>query len=279
MAFLEVNNLHKSFGDKEVLKGVDVTLEQGEVMAIIGASGGGKTTFLRCINFLTLADQGSIVVDGEEIYRAGVKYRDKQLRSNRLRFGLVFQNYNLFPQYNILKNLCLAKDLRLKEIAAELFAKGNPDRPQIKKSAWIKAQKEQNLADARALLAKVGLADKEKAYPCELSGGQSQRAAIARALMLSPSVLCFDEPTSALDPKLTAEVLRVIRSLKAEGRTMIIVTHEMGFAASAADKIIYFHEGRISEEGGPGIIANPGSEELKEFLLYTKEQGQEEAEV
>ena len=200
MAYLEIRDLHKSFGDVEVLKGVDLTLEEGQVLAIIGASGGGKTTLLRCINFLTLADRGTISVAGNLIYSADVKYSDKELRNNRLQFGLVFQNYNLFPQYNILKNVYLAKNLRVKEQAKALFAKDNIDRPPVKKKAWIEAKKQQNIEEARALLAKVGLADKEKAYPCELSGGQCQRAAIARALALSPAVLCFDEPTSALDP-------------------------------------------------------------------------------
>lgn len=274
MAFLEVKNLHKSFGNTEVLKGVDVSLDKGQVLAIIGASGGGKTTLLRCINFLTLADEGSITIDGQEIYRAEVRYSDKELRRNRLHFGLVFQGYNLFPQYNILKNVYLAKNLRVAAKARALFAKNNPARPtNIGRRAWVKRTKEQNVAEARALLAKVGLADKEKAYPCELSGGQCQRAAIARALALSPSVLCFDEPTSALDPQLTQEVLKVIRDLKAEGRTMVIVTHEMAFARQSADKIVYVADGVIVEEGGPAILDDPTSDSLKAFLKAEAEDG------
>jgi len=266
MSYLEVKNLCKSYDRNHVLKGVDVTLEKGQVLAIIGASGGGKTTLLRCINFLTLADGGSITVDGKEIYNADVKYSDKELRVNRLQFGLVFQSYNLFPQYNILKNVYLAMNLRVRSEAKALFAKDNPDRPEGKKREWIKAQKVQNVQIAKALLAKVGLADKEKAYPCELSGGQCQRAAIARALALSPAVLCFDEPTSALDPQLTKEVLNVIRDLKAEGRTMVIVTHEMAFAKQSADKIVFMAGGVVVEEGDSSIIDNPRSDALRAFL-------------
>ena len=269
MAFLEVKNLHKSYGDNEVLKGVDVTLDKGEVMAVIGASGNGKTTFLRCLNFLTLANQGTIAVDGVTIFDAAVHYSDADLRRNRLQMGMVFQGYNLFPQYTVLKNTCLAANLRLgalaKAYAAQLPVKGRAKAMRT----WKKQAKQDNIRQAKELLVRMGLEAEMAKYPCELSGGQSQRAAIARALMLSPSVLCFDEPTSALDPKLTAEVLGVIRALKAEGRTMIVVTHEMAFAASCADKIVYFHEGRIAEEGGSDIIANPQTDELKEFLLYS----------
>jgi polar amino acid transport system ATP-binding protein len=262
MAFLEIKDIHKSYGLNNVLKGIDISLDQGNVLAIIGASGGGKTTLLRCINFLTLADKGSIEVNGAEIYRGGVKYTDKELRANRLHFGLVFQNYNLFPQYNILKNVYLAKNLRLKEQARDLFA----DQSLAKRRKWVKEQRAANIEEARALLAKVGLADKEKAYPCELSGGQSQRAAIARALALSPDVLCFDEPTSALDPQLTKEVLNVIRDLKAEGRTMVIVTHEMAFAKQSADKIVFVSGGVIVEQGDASMMDNPQTEELRKFL-------------
>ena len=274
MAFLEVNDLHKSFGDNEVLKGVDVTLDKGEVLAVIGASGNGKTTFLRCLNFLTLADKGTIAVDGNVIFDANTHYSDAELRRNRLQMGMVFQGYNLFPQYTVLKNTYLAANLRLGAQAREYKAtlpKGGRARAVRQ---WKAQRKQANVDAAKALLIKMGLENEMGKYPCELSGGQSQRAAISRALMLSPAVLCFDEPTSALDPKLTAEVLGVIRALKAEGRTMIVVTHEMAFAASCADKIVYFHEGRIAEEGGSDIIANPQTDELKEFLLYSA-QGQE----
>lgn len=266
MAYLEVCGLRKSFNETEVLKGVDLTLEKGQVLAIIGASGGGKTTLLRCINFLTLAGEGTITVDGNEIYRGNVKYSDAELRRNRLHFGLVFQGYNLFPQYNILKNVYLAMHLRLRSQAKTLFARANPARPTCSKREWIKTQKAQNVETARALLTKVGLSDKEKAYPCELSGGQCQRAAIARALALSPDVLCFDEPTSALDPQLTKEVLNVIRDLKAEGRTMVIVTHEMAFAKQSADKIVFMADGVVVEEGDASMLDNPQTEALRAFL-------------
>ena len=252
MAFLEINDLYKSFdGEKQVLNGINVTLDKGQIMAIIGASGNGKTTLLRCLNFLTLADRGTINVDGQTIFDASIKYSDKELRKNRLHMGLVFQGYNLFPHYTVLKNTYLADYL------------------QHKKEKSI--AKEDYIEKAKTILKSMGLENEINKYPCELSGGQSQRAAIARALMLSPSVLCFDEPTSALDPKLTSEVLKVIRALKDEGRTMIVVTHEMAFAASAADKIVFLHKGMVVEEGTPDILTNPKTDELKEFLLYTKE--------
>lgn len=272
MAFFQVNNLHKSFGNKEVLKGVDVSLEKGQVMAIIGDSGNGKTTFLRCINFLTLADQGTVTVDGNIIFDASLKYSEAELRRNRLQMGLVFQGYNLFPQYTVLKNTYLAKNMAIgrqsKAYAATLTGNWVTKCKAVRQ--WKAQTKAANIQQAKDLLARMGLDGELYKYPCELSGGQSQRAAIARALMLQPAVLCFDEPTSALDPKLTAEVLNVIRSLKEEGRTMIVVTHEMGFAASAADVIVYLHEGQVAEVGGPEILTNPQSDELKAFLMYAK---------
>ena len=259
MAFLEICNIHKTYGSNEVLKGIDLTLEKGQVMAIIGASGNGKTTLLRCLNFLTLADEGCIKVDGQTIFDASIKYSDKELRKNRFHMGLVFQGYNLFPHYTVLKNTYIAPILRLRE--------RHFDTREERKAA------KQTIKDqAQQYLERMSLQNEINKYPCQLSGGQSQRAAIARALMLSPSVLCFDEPTSALDPKLTSEVLNVIRSLKEEGRTMIVVTHEMAFAASCADKIVYLHEGRVGEEGGPEIISNPKTELLKEFLLYSQQE-------
>ena len=241
MAILEVNNLKKSFGATQVLKGVTFSLEQGQVLAIIGSSGSGKTTLLRCLNFLETPDEGQILVDGEEL--TGENLTEEQIRQNRLQFGLVFQNFNLFPQYTVLENVTLAPSLMKQSSPQEIKAK------------------------ALKLLEQVGLLQKKDAYPYQLSGGQQQRVAIARALALSPKVLCFDEPTSALDPELTGEVLRVIRDLKKESTTMIVVTHEMEFARSVADVVIYMADGVIEEMGTPQeVFGNPSSEKLKAFL-------------
>ncbi len=256
MALLEVNGIFKRFGKTEVLKGIDFSMEKGEVLAIIGSSGSGKTTLLRCMNFLETPDAGSMILDGEELYNASCKYSDRDIRAKRLHFGLVFQSFNLFPQYTVLKNVCLAP---------ELMQIGQSDRilsPQEK--SQIKNQIDEN---ARSILASVGLSEKLMNYPCELSGGQQQRVAIARALAMNPTILCFDEPTSALDPELTGEVLRVIKELKDAGRTMILVTHEMGFARSAADKVIFMADGVIEEYGTPEqVFGNPVSDKTKSFL-------------
>lgn len=256
MALLEVNGIFKRFGKTEVLKGIDFSMEKGEVLAIIGSSGSGKTTLLRCLNFLETPDAGSMILDGKELYNASCKYSDRDIRAKRLHFGLVFQSFNLFPQYTVLKNVCLAP---------ELMQIGQSDRilsPQEK--SQIKNQIDEN---ARSILASVGLSEKLMNYPCELSGGQQQRVAIARALAMNPTILCFDEPTSALDPELTGEVLRVIKELKDAGRTMILVTHEMGFARSAADKVIFMADGVIEEYGTPEqVFGNPVSDKTKSFL-------------
>ena len=256
MALLEVNGIFKRFGKTEVLKGIDFSMEKGEVLAIIGSSGSGKTTLLRCMNFLETPDAGSMILDGEELYNASCKYSDRDIRAKRLHFGLVFQSFNLFPQYTVLKNVCLAP---------ELMQIGQSDKilsPQEK--SQIKNQIDEN---ARSILASVGLSEKLMNYPCELSGGQQQRVAIARALAMNPTILCFDEPTSALDPELTGEVLRVIKELKDAGRTMILVTHEMGFARSAADKVIFMADGVIEEYGTPEqVFGNPVSDKTKSFL-------------
>ncbi len=256
MALLEVNGIFKRFGKTEVLNGIDFSMEKGEVLAIIGSSGSGKTTLLRCLNFLETPDAGTMVLDGEELYNAANKYSDSEIRAKRLHFGLVFQSFNLFPQYTVLKNVCLAP---------ELMQIGQSDRilsPQEK--SQIKNQIDEN---ARSILASVGLSEKLMNYPCELSGGQQQRVAIARALAMNPTILCFDEPTSALDPELTGEVLRVIKELKDAGRTMILVTHEMGFARSAADKVIFMADGVIEEYGTPEqVFGNPVSDKTKSFL-------------
>ena len=246
MALLEVKNIKKKFGETQVLKGVSFSLEQGQVVAIIGSSGSGKTTLLRCLNFLETPDSGDILVDGKLL--SGEYLTDTQIRENRLHFGLVFQNYNLFPQYTALQNVMLAPSLLKKGSKKELKDKG------------------------LALLDQVGLREKAGSYPWQLSGGQQQRVAIARALALQPQILCFDEPTSALDPKLTAEVLRVIRGLKDQSNTMIVVTHEMEFARSVADVVIYMANGVIEEIGSPEqVFEHPTSEKTRAFLSASQE--------
>ena len=250
MPVLEVKNLKKNFGKTEVLKGVGFSLEKGEVLAIIGSSGGGKTTLLRCINFLEFADGGKILVNGNTLFDADDKRKqsEAEIRKNRLHFGLVFQQFNLFPQYSVLKNVTLAPTLLGIDTAENITAR------------------------ATELIKRVGLADKMNSYPCELSGGQQQRVAIARALALDPDILCFDEPTSALDPELTGEVLRVIKSLKEQDRTMLIVTHEMEFAKNVADKIMFIADGLIEEYGTPEQVFNsPKSQKTKAFLSKSLE--------
>ena len=246
MAHLEVENITKSFGQVEVLKGVSFSLERGQVLALIGSSGSGKTTLLRCLNFLEQPDSGSIRVGGKDLL-SGIQ-SEQQLRENRLHFGLVFQNFNLFPQYTVLENVTLAPTLLQKGTKQEIIAK------------------------AKSLLERVGLSEKLNAYPWQLSGGQQQRVAIARALAMEPEVLCFDEPTSALDPELTGEVLRVIRGLKTGDHTMIVVTHEMEFAKSVADVVIYMADGVIEEIGTPEEVFDaPRSEKLRAFLRSSME--------
>ena len=253
MALLEVKNIKKNFSKTEVLKGIDFELEKGEVLAIIGSSGSGKTTLLRCLNFLETADSGSICVDGEAVFDADAVYTDAEIREKRLRFGLVFQSFNLFPQYSVLENLTLAPMLALKNKKLS--------------GAEKKAAHEEIFNKADELLERVGLSDRKNAYPCQLSGGQQQRVAIARALIMKPDILCFDEPTSALDPELTGEVLRVIKGLKGEDRTMVVVTHEMEFAKNVADKVIFMADGVIEEMGTPeDIFEHPKSEKTKAFL-------------
>lgn len=250
MSFLEVKNIKKSFGKTEVIRDISFSMEKGEVLAIIGSSGSGKTTLLRCLNFLETADGGEISVAGEKIFDAqqAKKYSDAQKRKMRLHFGLIFQQFNLFPQYTALKNVMLAQELL---------------------KTGTKAQIEEK---SRDLLAMVGLSERLNNYPCELSGGQQQRVAIARALALSPDILCFDEPTSALDPELTGEVLKAIKGLKNSDRTMIIVTHEMSFARNVADRIMYMADGVIEEMGTPEeIFEHPKSEKTAAFLRSSLE--------
>ena len=245
MSILEVKNLKKAFDANQVLKGVSFSLEEGQVLAIIGSSGSGKTTLLRCLNFLETPDSGDICVNGKQL----LSQSEEEIRQNRLHFGLVFQNFNLFPQYTVFQNVTLAPTLL------------NVDKPEVIKER------------AHQLIARVGLSQKENSYPFQLSGGQQQRVAIARALAMNPQVLCFDEPTSALDPELTGEVLRVIRELKNTHSTMIVVTHEMEFAKSVADMVIYMADGVIEEMGTPQqIFENPQSEKTKAFLQTSLEE-------
>lgn len=256
MAFLEFRGVKKKFDRTEVLKGIDLALEKGKTLAIIGSSGSGKTTLLRCINFLETPDEGKMYLNGELLFDAAEakKLSEKELREKRLHFGLVFQNFNLFPQYTVRENLCLAPKLLAKE----------QEKDKAKRKALF-AEIEQK---ANALLAKVGLSEKADAYPCQLSGGQQQRVAIARALAMSPDILCFDEPTSALDPELTVEVLNVLRSLAADNMTMIVVTHEMKFAAEVADTVLFMDNGVVDFYGDTKTAFGPDcpSARLKEFV-------------
>ena len=259
--FLEVKNLKKRFGSTQVLHGIDFSLNKGEVVAVIGSSGGGKTTFLRCLNFLEMANEGTITVEDGFDFDAKKEYSPAAIRAMRLKMGLVFQSFNLFPQYTALENVFLPLQLRAKEkIRGEVkFGKG-------RRAAYAKA-KEENLARAMAILTEVGLAEKVNNYPCQLSGGQQQRVAIARALAQEPAILCFDEPTSALDPEMVGEVLDVMKGLAKEGMTMVCVTHEMGFAREVADRVLFMHDGVIAEEGTPDEIFNdPKHPKLQQFL-------------
>ena len=245
MALLEVNNIKKSFEGTEVLRDISFSLERGQVLTIIGSSGSGKTTLLRCLNFLENPDSGTISVDGVCLLRRS----EEEIRKNRLHFGLVFQNFQLFPQYSVLQNITLAPTL---------MKAGTPEEIRQK---------------AMGLLDQVGLLQKADAYPCQLSGGQQQRVAIARAMALTPDILCFDEPTSALDPELTGEVLRVIRNLKQKNYTMIIVTHDMAFAKSISDVVIYMADGVIEETGTPAQVFDaPKSERARNFLKGMQEE-------
>ena len=279
MAFLEVKNIKKSFGDTKVLHGIDFAMERGQVTVIIGSSGGGKTTFLRCLNFLETPNEGTITLDGRELFDAEREYTDAEIREMRLRFGLVFQSFNLFPQYTARGNIAMPLALRMterlrNEAEAKMADKPRTERKAIKRELAEAIRGARTAADERAadLLRDVGLAEKMELYPHQLSGGQCQRVAIARALALSPDILCFDEPTSALDPELTGEVLRVIKSLRSDNRTMVIVTHEMEFARSVADHVVFIAGGVIVEEGTPEeIFGNPKSPELRAFLNASSE--------
>ena len=242
---IRVLDLHKSFGKLEVLKGVSLTARKGDVVAIIGGSGSGKSTFLRCINFLETPSSGQIIVNGEAIaMRAdGTPVNRRQIERIRTRLGMVFQAFNLWTHRTLLENVI--------EVPVHV----------------LKTPRHEAIARAKVLLERVGLADKADTFPAFLSGGQQQRAAIARALAVDPAVMLFDEPTSALDPELVGEVLTVIRDLAAEGRTMLLVTHEMKFAREVATHVIYLFEGRIEEQGPPAeLFGNPKSPRLQQFL-------------
>jgi octopine/nopaline transport system ATP-binding protein len=252
---LEVRGLVKRFGAQEVLKGVSVAAAEGEVIAILGASGSGKSTLLRCINGLELAEEGDVIVGGETIAmrrtRGGGRVPADRRQLDRLRasLGFVFQSFNLWSHMTVLENV----------IEAPVHVQGRP--------------RAEAVAEAESLLEKVGIADKRHHYPAHLSGGQQQRAAIARALAMRPRVLLFDEPTSALDPELVGEVLRVIRGLAGEGRTMLLVTHEMGFARDVASRVVFLHQGRIECEGAPSrLFADPPSERFRAFIARHREE-------
>lgn len=261
MSLLNVENISKSYGKTEVLKDISFSLKKGEVLAIIGSSGSGKTTLLRCLNFLETPGNGKISVNDEVLFDSNDSSAksDSEIRKRRLHFGLVFQSFNLFPQYTVIENIMLAPKLaakeQIKQTGEYMGAKSYKDAHEVIKS------------NAKSLLERVGLSEKSESYPCNLSGGQQQRVAIARALALNPDVLCFDEPTSALDPELTGEVLNVIRSLKTSDSTMIVVTHEIEFARDVADKIIFMADGVIAEEGTPEqVINNPQNPRTQAFL-------------
>ena len=255
MAILEVEHIKKKFGKTDVLKDISFSLEQGEVLSIIGSSGSGKTTLLRCLNFLEMPDNGIIRVNNEVLLDTDKPetLKESEVRKKRLHFGLVFQSFNLFPQYTALQNVMLAR---------ELLAKERPD---------YKANKKNILDEIRVqgedLLRQMGLGDRMNNYPHQLSGGQCQRVAIARALAMQPDILCFDEPTSALDPEMVGEVLDVMKELAREGMTMVVVTHEMGFARDVADRIIFMDDGYIVEEEKPEeMFAHPKTERCRNFL-------------
>lgn len=323
MAFFEVKDVYKNFGANRVLKGIDLQLDEGQVLAIIGSSGSGKTTLLRCINFLEIPDKADIYLSGENIFSVDnldkinkdlqdldksqtqisaadiakensqaeltnskesgsdivdttdkkqqkqkskpvniSKEKKKQIDEQRLKFGMVFQSFNLFPHYSVQKNLTLAAKLKYDKSIKSIDKYFSKAVRLARKQAFKEIDER-----AVALLQRVGLGGKLKAYPCELSGGQQQRVAIARALILQPEILCFDEPTSALDPELTREVLKVIKDLKNDGHTMIVVTHEMEFARKVADKVIFMADGVIEEQGSPEeVFGNPQSPKTKAFL-------------
>lgn len=235
---LKIQDLHKSFGDHEVLKGINIEIKKGEVVVIIGASGSGKSTFLRTLNLLEVPSSGKIIFEGNELCA-----QKSDVNKHRQKMGMVFQHFNLFEHLSVLENLCIAP-IKL-----------------------LKKSKEQAKKEAMELLNQVGLVDKISAYPSSLSGGQKQRIAIVRALAMSPDVMLFDEPTSALDPEMVGEVLNVMKNLARSGMTMVVVTHEMGFAREVASRVLFFDKGIVAEDASPNeIFSNPKNSRLKEFL-------------
>ena len=237
-AAIDVQDLHKYFGDNEVLKGIDFHVANGQVVCVIGPSGSGKSTLLRCVNMLEIPTSGKIFVEGDEITDP-----DADIDKLRSRIGMVFQQFNLFPHMTVLRNLTISQEK----------VKGR--------------KKAEAIAVARRNLEKVGLADREDAYPAHLSGGQQQRVAIARALSMDPDMMMFDEPTSALDPELVGDVLAVMKDLASEGMTMMVVTHEMGFAREVGNKLVFMDGGVIVEEGDPReVLANPQHQRTQSFL-------------
>lgn len=235
---IKTEKLTKSFGDKQVLKGIDEQINSGEVVVIIGPSGSGKSTFLRCMNLLEEPTSGKVVFEGQEINKKGVN-----IDSIRTKMGMVFQGFNLFPHLTVLDNIMIGPQ-------------------QVKKVPKDKAE-----AIARKLLTRMGMSEKADVYPQSLSGGQKQRIAIARALAMEPDMMLFDEPTSALDPEMVGEVLQVMKDLAMEGMTMVVVTHEMGFAKEVGDRILFMDDGQVMEQGTPDEIFNhPKSERTKDFL-------------
>ena len=235
---LKIQDLHKSFGDHEVLKGINIEIKKGEVVVIIGASGSGKSTFLRTLNLLEVPSSGKIIFEGNELCA-----QKSDVNKHRQKMGMVFQHFNLFEHLSVLENLCIAP-IKL-----------------------LKKSKEQAKKETMELLNQVGLADKISAYPSSLSGGQKQRIAIVRALAMSPDVMLFDEPTSALDPEMVGEVLNVMKNLARSGMTMVVVTHEMGFAREVASRVLFFDKGIVAEDASPNeIFSNPKNSRLKEFL-------------
>ena len=255
MAILDVQHIEKHFGDTPVLKDISFSLEEGQALSIIGSSGSGKTTLLRCLNFLETPDRGVISVRGEKLFDAAehAARSESDIRKKRLHFGLVFQSFNLFPQYTALQNVTLAREL-------------------MAKSEKTGESHDAIVAEGKRLLEDIGLGQRMDNYPHQLSGGQQQRVAIARALAMKPDILCFDEPTSALDPKLTGEVLRVIRSLAEQHTTMVIVTHEMAFARDVADQVIFMDGGVIVEQGpAKEVIDHPQQERTRQFLARYSE--------
>lgn len=252
MAYYEVKNINKSFGKNQVLKDINFSLEKGEVISIIGRSGGGKTTLLRSLNYLESIDDGTVTLNDELLLSKDYPKKAKEVISKRTHYGLVFQSFNLFPQYTVFENIAIP----LKLMEAKRKKAGLP-------SLLTKSIQEEVLD----LLTKMDLANKKDFYPSQLSGGQSQRVAIARAMALKPDILCFDEPTSALDPELTGEVLKVIQELKEKYHlTMIIVTHEMSFARKISDKVLFLDAGEVVEFGDPAKVFSSTRERTREFL-------------